>query len=113
MQEYVDKRKALEQGDKDKTEPNPNPPKVDRANHNSPPITRTQYPPNNTTRANTAQAKEEDDESTDDEEERKVYASLQRFCNDRFVKVTRKVHAGTTTLANTVHYNRLIFDSLI
>ena len=51
IQEYVDKRMALEQGDKDKTEPNPNPPKVDRANHNSPPITRTQYPPNNTARA--------------------------------------------------------------
>ena len=54
---------------------------------------------------------DENNDSSDKEDERKVYASLQKFCNERFAKITRKVHAGTTTLANTVHYNRLIFDS--
>ena len=91
---------------------NPNPPKPDRPNHNSPPNTRTQYPSNNTARANTAQVQEdENSDSSDKEDKRKVYASLQKFCNERFVKITRKVHSGTTTLPNTVHYNRLIFDS--
>ena len=91
---------------------NPNPPKHDRPNHNSPPITRTQYPFNNTARANTAQVQEDkNSDSSDKEDERKVYASLQKFCNERFAKITRKVHSGTTTLANTGHYNRLIFDS--
>ena len=103
MQEYMDKRKAKEQGDKEKVDTNPNQPKPDRPYHNSPPITRTQYPSNKTARANS--------ESSDKDEERKVCASLQKFYSKRFAKVTRKVHAGTTTLANTVQYNRLIFDS--
>ena len=59
MQEYIDKRKAREQGDKENLDTNPNPPKPDRPNHNSPPITRTQYPSNNTARANTAQIQED------------------------------------------------------
>ena len=57
------------------------------------------YPSNNTARAYTAQIQE--DENSDST----------KFCNERFAKVTRKVHAGTTTLTNMVHYNRLIFDS--
>ena len=109
----MDKRKAKEQRDKDKFDTNPNPPKSDRPNHNSPSITRTQYPSNNNARANTAQIKEDDNSgSSDKDDERKIYGSLQKFCNERFAKVTRKVHAGTTTLANTVHYNRLMEQTL-
>ena len=75
--------KAKEQGDKDKVDPNPNPPKSDRPNHNSPPITRTQYPSNNSARANTAQVQEDDNSDTSDKDhERKIYASLQKFCNE-------------------------------
>ena len=83
MQEYIDKRKAREQGDKEKQDTNPNLPKTDRPNHNTPRITRTQYPSNNTARANTAQVQEDDNsESSDKDDERKAYASLQKFCNE-------------------------------
>ena len=84
----MDKRKVKEQGNKDKVDTNLNPPKPNRPSHNSPPITRTQYPSNNTARANTAQIQEdENSESSHKDEERKVYASLQKFCNDRLAKV--------------------------
>ena len=43
-------------------------------------------------RANTAQIQEDyNSESSDKDDERKVYASLQKFCNEGFAKVTRKV----------------------
>ena len=69
MQEYIDKRKAKEQGDKDKMDTNPNPPKPDRPNHNLPPITRTQYPSNNTARANTAQTQEDENSDSSDKDD--------------------------------------------
>ena len=69
MQEYMDKRKAKEQGDKDKVDTNLNPPKSNRPNHISPRITRTQYPSNNTARANTAQIHEDENSDSSDKDD--------------------------------------------
>ena len=96
MQEYVEKRKAKEQVEQEKqstTTP------VSQKLTDLITIPPNQYISNNTARANTAQVQEKDDnESSEKEDKRKVYPSLQKFCNEHFAKITTNVHAGTTTL---------------
>ena len=67
LQQYLDERKFLEQNDLDKTSKGPPKPVLNngvRPNHNTPPITRTQYPSKNATANATLLQGTEDTDST-------------------------------------------------
>ena len=60
-----------------------------RPNHNTPPITRTQYPHEKATANATLLHGIEDTDFTDedDDNQRRIMSSLQAFCTDRFINV--------------------------